>query len=193
MGFTDLNGNTGPGVSGYGSVPKIFTRHLADSGGIKNAIGDYSSTSKDFFLQPPTGSIYRVTRMLVLIRGPKSTFYTDSYGSVAELATGVTVRTENDSGTIINLTDDVPIHTNGNWGRFTYDADLEPPANGNSNTYLRARWSFYKSGYPLRLNGTNGERLTVHLNDDFSANGAGSSPLVEHYFIAQGYIENSEQ
>ena len=130
--------------------------------------------------------------MMVLIRGSKNTFYTDSYGSRTILSNGIVVRTQNDSGTLINLTDDIPILTNGNWGRFCYDSEVYPADTGNTATYLRVRWTFERSGYPIRLVGSNNERLEVVLNDDFSLNsGAGNNALLEHYFVVQGYIENT--
>lgn len=196
MGFTDLNdGGGGPGSSGYGPVPTIFSRHLdtdGDGTGTKNAIGDYSSSAEIFYIQPSSTQIFRVTRMMVLIRGSKNTFYTDSYGSRTILSNGIVVRTQNDSGTLINLTDDIPILTNGNWGRFCYDSEVYPADTGNTATYLRVRWTFERSGYPIRLVGSNNERLEVVLNDDFSLNsGAGNNALLEHYFVVQGYIENT--
>lgn len=196
MGFNDLNnGGGGPSSSGYGPVPTTFTRHLdtdGDGTGTKNAIGDYSGAEEIFYIQPSSTQVFRITRMMVLVRGDKSSFYTDSYGSRPALSAGIVVRTQNDSGTLINLTDDVPVETNGNWGRFCYDSEIYPSTTGNTDTYLRVRWTFEKSGYPLRLVGSNNERLEVVLNDDFSLNSGGlSSPLVEHYFVVQGYIENT--
>lgn len=196
MGFTDLNdGSGGPSSSGYGPVPTIFTRHLdtdGDGTGTKNAIGDYSSTEEIFYIQPSSTQVFRITRMMVLVRGDKNSFYTDSYGSRTSLTNGIVVRTHDDSGILINLTDNVPVKTNGNWGRFCYDSEVYPANTGNTDTYLRVRWTFEKSGYPIRLDGSNNERLEVVLNDDFSLNSGGSnSELVEHYFVAQGYIENT--
>ena len=195
MGFTDLNNGGGPSSTGYGPVATIFSRHLDTNGdgtGTKNAIGDYSSTAEIFYIQPPSGQIFRINRMMVLVRGDKSTFYTDSYGSRAILSNGIVVRAQNDSGTLIDLTDNVPILTNGNWGRFCFDSEVYPAATGNNDTYLRVRWTFGRAGYPIRLVGANSERLEVVLNDDFSLNSGGSSnPLVEHYFVVQGYIEDT--
>jgi len=184
----------GPGESRLGKQLKIISRHLdtdGDGTGTKNAIGDYSATPEIFYIQPPAGEIYRITRMMVLIRGAKSTFYTDSYGSRTELSTGVEIRTQDDSGTIVNLTDNVPIKTNGNWGRFCYDSEVYAADQGNTNTYLRVRWTFEKSGQQIRLVGNNNERLEVVLNDNFSlASGGGNNALVEHYFVVQGFEED---
>ena len=84
------------------------------------------------------------------------------------------------------------IKTNGEWGQFCYDAEVYAGSLGNLNTYLRVRWTFANSGYPLRLVGANNERLEVVLNDDFSLNNGSSDPLVEQYFVVQGYFESNE-
>ena len=43
-------------------------------------------------------------------------------------------------------------------------------------------------GYPIRLDGSQNERLEVVLNDDFT-DGASSNALANHFFVAQGYYE----
>ncbi len=194
MGYTTLRGGSGgPSPSGYGPVPTPIYQHLdlnGDGSGIKNAIGDYSGTPAIFYFQPAAGTIARITRLIVLVRAPKNSFYTDSYGSVGELTNGVTVRVQDDSGTVVALTNGIPIKTNGNWGHFCFDAEVYPAEVGNNDTYLRVRWTFEKAGYPLRLVGDNNERLEIVLNDNFTGTGP-SNALVEHYFHAQGYYENT--
>lgn len=196
MGFVDLNnsGGGGPGTSGYGPVPTLISRHLdtnGDGSGTKNAIGDYSGAQEIFYIQPSSTQIFRITRMIVLIRGDKSTFYTDSYGSRTALSNGIAVRTQDDSGTLIDFTNNVPIKRNGEWGGYCFDSEIYPASTGNTDTYLRVRWTFEKSGYPIRLVGSNNERLEVVLNDDFSLSGGQNNPLDEHYFLVQGYIEET--
>lgn len=188
MGFSDLSGTSTYGA--IGPVPTPIYQHLdvnGDGSGNKNAIGNYTGSAEIFYFQPDAGKIARITRMIVLVRGPKNSFYTDSYGSVGELTNGVTVRVQDDSGTLVQLTNGIPIKTNGNWGHFCFDAEVYPSSVGNNDTYLRVRWTFEKAGYPLRLVGDNNERLEVVLNDDFTDGGV--NPLVEHYFHAQGYYE----
>ena len=188
MGFSDLSGTSTYGA--IGPVPTPIYQHLdinGDGTGTKNAIGDYSGSAEIFYFQPAPGAIARINRLIVLIRAPKTSFYTDSYGSVGELANGVTIRVQDDTTTLVNLTNGIPIKNNGNWGHYCFDAELYPSTAGNTDTYLRVRWTFEKAGYPLRLVGDNNERLEVVLNDDFT--GGGSGGLVEHYFHAQGYYE----
>lgn len=195
MGYTTLRGGGGgPSTSGYGPVPDIFSRHLdtnGDGSGTTNAIGDYSASAETFYCQPSAGSIFRVTRMLILIRAPSAKFYTDNYGSRDPLANGIVVRKQDDSGTLIDLTNAHPVQRNGEWGQFCFDAEIYPAGTGNNDSYLRVRWTFEKHGYPIRLVGDNNERIEVVLNDDFTLDTGTSDPLDEHYFVIQGYIENT--
>jgi hypothetical protein len=192
MGFVDLNGG-GAGPSrgaGFGVVPKPLVRYLDTNGngsGLNNAIGDYSVTPDIFYIQPASTEIFRITRMLVLIRSKATSFLTDRYGSVPELSNGLIVRTQNDGGTIVDLTDGLAITTNGCWGRLAFDAEIYDSSAG-ADTFLRVRWTFEKMGYPIRLDGSQNERLEVVLNDDFT-DGASSNALANHFFVAQGYYE----
>jgi hypothetical protein len=49
---------------------------------------------------------------------------------------------------------------------------------------LAARWTFLKSGYPLRLDGDRGEYLEAYLQNSCTG-------LVEQTFLAQGYKEDA--
>jgi len=195
MGFTDLNGGGGPSSGGYGPVPTPVYRYLDTNGdgtGVVNARGDYSLSEEIFYIQPAPGEIIRLERMMVLIEGNKGTFYTDGYGGIAGgLTNGIQVRVQDDNGTITDLTAGLPVLSNGMWGGLCYDAEIYPASTGNNDTYLRVRWTFARSGYPLRLVGDNNERLEVVLNDNF-AGVSGSKNLIEkHYFHVQGYYEGT--
>lgn len=196
MGFTDLNGGGGPSSSGYGPVPTALYRYLDTNGdgtGTQNANGDYSGASSEiFYIQPGPSEIIRLERMLVLVGGRKNDFYTDSYGGIAGgLTNGITVRVQNDSGTVLELTNGIPVKTNADWGGLCFDAEVYPSSNGNVDSYLRVRWTFARSGYPLRLNGANNERLEIVLNDDFSGDSGGTLFIRKQLFQVQGYYEGT--
>ena len=194
MGFTDLNnaGGSGPGPSGYGPVPTPLYRVLdtnGDGSGLENVIGDYSGAEEIFYVQPPAGQIYRLERMMIYIRITKGDFNFDQYGKDQVLTNGIVVRLQDDSGTIVDLTNGIPTKGLGGWIRVCFDVD---PAGGDINVDYNvdalagARWTFSKAGYPIRLVGDNNERLEVVVNDDFSG-----VEIKEHYFMAQGYIEST--
>ena len=46
------------------------------------------------------------------------------------------------------------------------------------------RWTFAKSGAPIRLDGAKNARLEVLLNDDLTG-------LVDHHFVVQGYEQGT--
>jgi len=185
MGFVDLNNSGGPGSSGYGPVPTPIYRYLDTNGngtGTKNAIGDYSVAATSFFIQPAAGEIFRLQRMIVNVHDSQK-LKAEEYGNLTALPRGIIVRISDSSGVIQELTDGIPIKTNGEWGALCFDAELYSAAAGNGD-YLRVRWTFANAGYPIRLDGNNGEKLEVVLNDDFTG-------IVHQYFHVQGYIEGT--
>ena len=150
-----------------------------DGTGTKNAIGDYS-TPDIFYIQPAAGVVYRVARMIVSIEDGGG-MRAERYASLgAALSTGVQVRVQNDSGTVIDLTNGIPITSNALWGSACYDVDVK--SWGAGNDILLVRWTFERAGQMLRLDGDANERLEVVLSDDFTG-------VVGHYFMAQGYDE----
>ena len=185
MGFVDLNNSGGPGSSGYGPVPTPIYRYLDTNGngtGTKNAIGDYFAAATSFFIQPAAGEIFRLQRMIVNVHDSQK-LKAEEYGNLTALPRGIIVRISDSSGVIQELTDGIPIKTNGEWGALCFDAELYSAAAGNGD-YLRVRWTFANAGYPIRLDGNNGEKLEVVLNDDFTG-------IVHQYFHVQGYIEGT--
>ena len=148
--------------------------------GTKNANGDYSGAVEAFYIQPPAGTIYRVHRMIASLEDT-SGMTPEEYGNLAAaLGNGIEVMVKDDSGTLVDLTDGVPITTNAQWGRMCYDVDLKTW--GASNELLVARWTFAKSGAAIVLDGNHNGRLEILLNDDLQG-------LISHYFLVQGNIE----
>ena len=205
MGFNNLKNSTqisgsvtttgqDPSPSGYGPVPTPIYRYLTDDGtqtGTKNAIGDYSGGNDiDFYIGPAAGEVFRIERMLVYFRGEKGKTKIDTYVNASALSTGITVKEITGVDTVlIDYTNSVPIKRWGGWGRLAFDADiLGDDDRTEEDSVGLVRWTFSKSGYPLRLIGDNSDRLVVHLNDDFSDGGN----FYEHYFMVQGYIEDSD-
>ena len=187
----------GRGEDRLGHQLKLISRHLDSNGdgtGTKNFIANYSAGGVDpvgqeiAFIQPPAGKIYRIARMLVLISGKDTNFKTDQYGSANPLTTGVQIRIQDDSGTVNDLTDSLPIQTNGCWARVCYDSAFYGNVSSNLNDYLRVRWTFENAGQQVRLIGDRNERLEAVFSDDFTV--PASSPLVKHYFMVQGYEED---
>jgi hypothetical protein len=176
------------GINRTGPVPTPLYRYLDSNGdgtGNKNFIANYSSSAEIAFIQPPSSQVYRLTRMIVLIGGPSQRIKTDTYGSADELLVGINVRTQNDSGTITELVDNITIKNNAQWAGVCYDSEIFTTT-ANTTGYVKVRWTFERSGYPLRLVGDNNERLEVVLNDDFDGT---PDALTVHRFLVEGYIE----
>ena len=167
-----------------GTVKEMISRYLdtvGDGSGTKQAIGDYSS-GEDFKITPPSGQIYRITRLVVFIEDTR-TFDPNKYGNLGDaLGNGISIKTKNANGDIKDLTDGIPITNNAAWGRVCYDATVSNYGGTPANEALHVRWTFAKSGTVIRLVGDNGEFLAAELSDNLTG-------LIEHTFLVQGYVE----
>ncbi len=183
-GFLDHDGVLVPvfSASPVGEQCLDLFRFLSDDGtssGVKVATGNYSVSEEIFYIQPPAGKVYQLTRMIVTMQD--TTMQWGQYGGIGALGTGVVVRVVDDGGTIIDITYGVPVDTNGSWGARCFDAEISAPAAGS--TFFHCRWTFALAGQKIRLDGDgNNERLEVVLNDDFSG-------LLAHGFQVHGYDE----
>ena len=177
------NDHRGPSATGN---PRYLCRFLDTNGdgtGTKNSAVDHSSAQGIYYLQPPTGEIYHITRLLITIRDTNKLVegkYGDTLDNTA--GDGIQVRVQDDSGTIIDLTDGVTVKQNEDWEIFAHDATVDATTNGKKTG--NARWTFAKGGTNLRLDGNKNQRLEMVLDDNFST-------LVAHYACAQGYIERT--
>jgi|APSaa5957512535_1039671.scaffolds.fasta_scaffold02579_8 hypothetical protein len=166
-----------------GTQKTIISRYLdtvGDGSGSKNANGNYSGAEEIFFCQPGAGEILRVSRIIISIEDGQG-FRAERYGAInSALSTGITLRTANDSGALVDFTDALPIQTNAGWGALCYDVDVKTWGAGNE--FLVARFTFSKSGQFVRLVGDDNERLEAVFNDNLTG-------LVNHNFILQGYME----
>lgn len=168
-----------------GKVNLILSRFLdtvGDGSGVKNANLDFNSTPDIFFIQPPSGVIYKIHRLIVSVEDTNG-YIAAEYGNIGSvLSTGITVRVQDGSGTIVDLTDGEKIKSNADFGKFFFDVDLK--TYGAGDEMLVARWTFTNHGVPLRLDGTTNERLEVTLDDDLTG-------LLGHFFMVHGYEEDS--
>ena len=150
-----------------------------DGSGTKQATGDYSTTPTSFYIKPANGDIYLIERAIVHIRDSAG-YRADRYGDMPQaLTNGIEVKMFRNGNVSDDLTDGIPVKVNADWGRLCYD--VSPVAFGAGNDFLQARWTFAKSGQPLKL-GSN-QSLHFMLNDDFTR-------LIEHTFMIQGISLN---
>ena len=165
-----------------GAVQQNLFRYLdtvGDGSGTKDAVGNYAGAVEEFKIVPAAGEVMRIHRLIVSAIDTTG-MDADKYGNGITLTNGIFVKTKNASGTILDLTDGEPILTNGAWAHLCYDADVKTWGSGND--HLVVRWTFSKSGAPIRLVGDDGEYLSVDLNDSFAG-------LLGHFFMVQGVYE----
>lgn len=144
-----------------------------------NANKNYSDGglgSRDFIIAPPANEVYELARVLVYIEDTVGVS-AEKYGNItAGLTNGITFIHKN-GGVEYDLMDGDVIKSNADWARECYDAQLL--AWGSGNQMVTVRWTFSKSGIPIKLEGDQGDQLIVRINDDLSG-------LVAHYFRFQG-------
>ena len=168
-------------VSEY-EVPAPIYQFLATSTGGTEAIGDYSAgtgTPTAFSIAPSSTQDFRIERMLIHIQDT-GIFAAQEYGKLSALTVGVQVRVQTDTGTVHDLTD-TTVKTNAQWSRQCYDTRMDTWGVGDE--FLSSRWTFSKGGYPIRLDGTKGQRLEVYLADSMAG-------LNAHNFFVNGFIED---
>ena len=181
-GNVGVTGTVAPLVTGSQKVHLArFLDTAGDGSGGKNATADFSAASAIFSIQPSAGVSYRITRLLIAI-GDGNGFNASGYGAGAALVTGIQVRVQDDSGTIVDLTDGVLVKSNEGWGHHCFDVSWKEFGVTPANEIVNVRWTFAKSGQQLRLVGSNNERLEVVLKDDLTG-------LISHHFKVNGYIE----
>lgn len=155
---------------------QIFSRYLS-SDGTTSGTKDMSTTADDYYIIDTTQTLY-ITRLIV--------WYSDGGGgTVAEygnlnsaLTNGIIIQhLDNDGTTVVNdLTDGVPIKTNGAWARLCYDYNFYN--HGSGDDIFGVRWTFDKAGDAVILQP--GERLNFKVQDSLAN-------LTEHYALVQGH------
>jgi hypothetical protein len=135
-----------------------------------------STTADEYYIQDTTRTL-AIARMIVSYQDAGGGTMQE-YGNLnAALSTGVEVKTtRRDGSTVINdLTDGVPIVSNGHWARFCYDAQRLDWGAGED--LFVVRWTFEKAGEPILLEP--GETLRMYIQDDLSL-------LTNHFALVQG-------
>jgi len=166
------------GIDYKSNLNKIF-RYLdtdGDGTGTKDSAVDHSSSQGKYFITPQSETeILEIHRGIVHV-ADGSIFSAEKYGGIAALTNGIRiVILDADDDIICDLTDGLPIKSNGEWGRVCFDA--VPSNYGQGDEYLNVRWTFSKSGSPITL--AYGEKLAMLIDDDLS-------DLLSHTIQVQG-------
>jgi hypothetical protein len=165
------------------SVNRIYNAYAATSTGGIVATGDYSTGVVKFQVAPTSTETLRLSRAIVYIEDDGAKFSEANYGAISGgLTNGIHVHHETSTGGILSdLTGNLPIKTLGQWRRVCYDVNATDAASGTNSGAVR--WTFAKSGTPLRVEGAKGETVSFLLNDSCTG-------LDDHTFLVQGYYEN---
>jgi len=165
-----------------GRTPVYISQFLDITGngtGNFNAIEDYSA-GEEFFIQPPTDKVYRISRMIITV-GDTGITNADEYGALAARDTGLRFFIEQ-NGTRIRIDGGRNITQNGMFHSLMFDFGCDSSSLGAGTDYCAARWTFGKSGTYIRLDGNTSDKLIVMLNDSYVG-------LDFHYFKINGYEE----
>lgn len=153
-----------------------------DGTGTTVATGNYASAAETFEVANPSSvATTTIVRMFVTI-GDSGSFDAEKYGNGVTLTNGVTLSVVDSSDNlIVDLSPD-PIKSNVGWAKYCYDAEVK--SWGTGEDFLVARLSFNRFVLPNGVELTDGEKMVVTLNDDFSG-------LTDHVFLAQGFDSGS--
>jgi hypothetical protein len=148
-----------------------------DSAGNGTGTKNMATTADIYYLEAQAGQSLVVERLIISYQDAGGGTV-DEYGNLnAALSTGIEIKVVDPGGTIVDLTDGVPVQQNGHWARFCYDAQRLDWGAGED--LFVVRWTFAKAGRPVFLNP--GDRLEFQVNDDLTL-------LSNHYALAQGYV-----
>jgi hypothetical protein len=127
-----------------------------------------STTADKYYVGPPSGQVWEIHRIIIDIRDA-GTVNADTFGAISSLTTGCTLGVTNggvDGTTTLDLTDGLTIKNNGNLGRYCYDFNISTATAGDKA--VTARWTFNKSGAPIRLSGGLDQKLVFNVQDDLT-------------------------
>lgn len=170
------------GNANSGELPDVVSRNMdtvGDGSGLTQVTGDYSGAEERFIFAPEAGEIVRLHRLIVFVEGSNG-FSSTKYGNLGTLTTGIGLELSGDLRDTIDLMHGEPVKSNGSWAQHCYDADLK--SWGVGNDMLAVRWTFDKSGIPIRLVGSSNDKLEIIVNDDFTG-------LDSHLYMIQGHYE----
>jgi len=149
---------------------------VGDGTGNFDANIDASGAPIEFKLSPAFGKTYHVFRLLIQI-GDAGVFDTGKYGNNIVLTNGLRLTKCDANGELFAYTGQHVVFTNLDWGIHSHDLSYFNFGLGDNG--ITIRWSFWKTGSPIILDGNKGEYLAIVLNDNFTG-------LNNHHFTCQG-------
>lgn len=136
------------------------------------------ATPTKFYYTPPGNRVATLERMLVYVEDNAK--FAGGYGGAAALTNGLMIHVEDENGRTIHDFTPNTIKKNGHWGLLA-GVDVIVTDVSAGNDFMLVRWTFGRAGAPLVLNGLEGEKLVIHVQDAMNT-------LVSHLCVVQGYI-----
>jgi hypothetical protein len=160
--------------------PFFLFAHQKNNADSINAIGNYGEAAQDtFIVAPPVNQKWVVNRMIVDIEDAAGNLAASDYGGISGgLDSGVVIQVNRGTSLKTVITNGLPIKSNVGWSKFCYDLTYQDFGTGND--YIQIRWSFFKTGQAILLDGGQADTLMVILNDTLTG-------LISHNFQFQGY------
>lgn len=150
----------------YLNQNEIFMQLLSTSGdgtGTTDMSIDGSITPVDFYIQPPIGEKWYVSRWILYLQDEKG-FDVTKWGSNGTLTNGVKLFIERDG---VETQTGGAFTTNGDVAAATYDMALH--TFGSADDIIVARLAFTEMGACVELNGTTNDKLIVRISDNLSS------------------------
>jgi len=148
---------------------------VGDGSGLKNM----ARVADNYDIIAPADKVIIISRMLVSYQDTVGGLPSEYADLGVPLTNGIDVQIIDDdnSTVIVDLTDGLGVKFNAAWGVFCYDHKRVDYGTVPDDLFL-TRWTFAKSGKPLKL--TAGQRLRIAVGDDLTG-------LISHYVQVQGY------
>jgi len=117
-----------------------------------------------FSIGPPSGEVWHITRFLIAM-AHSSAGDLGLFGDIAALTNGVVVRTYLNSvyRTLTNW------KTNADMSSDMYDVSFDTRSGGGGSYGTSGRWSIDRTAAAIALDGTNGDKIQVVIQDDVSS------------------------
>ncbi len=156
-----------------------FLDTVGDESGTIDALGDYSSDT-DIFIQPPANKVYELHRLMVFIQST-GVIASGKYGDQT-LSVGIKAIVKYGANQTEKLLNKVLVLSHDDWAGICHDSKALDYGNIAGKS-VAVRWSFFKSGDSIWLNGNTEDKFIIRLKDDFS-------DLIHHRFHMQGKVHN---
>ncbi|MHC4183880.1 MAG: hypothetical protein ACYSR0_11080 [Planctomycetota bacterium] len=156
-----------------GATVEIVSLNMATSGA--------SSAPNRFEVQPPSGEVWHIARVLISITTSGGQPDDGKFGSIAGgVSNGVVIRENKNSTTTFKTLS--TWKTNASLVEDMYDVDYREQAGAIGIWGVRGRWTFKKSDAIIRLDGSNNDKLEILIQDSTTA-------LTSFSMKAQGHKE----